>query len=123
VPLFDVTGANQLAGEQRVKQPAEIYSQVVLEKLRIKLRVVSNLYRPVRRQQPTQWLERWKLRKVSVTAKSIEVNNVDSGRGGELDQPQTANVWIKLCGFGVESYCLVGCERFNCLAKLFFVLY
>jgi hypothetical protein len=121
--LFDVARSNQLAGEQCVKQPAEIYSQVVLEKLGIKLRVVSDLDRPVCRQQPAQRLERGSLRKVSVISKRIEVNNVNPGRCCELDQPKAAYVGIELCGFGVESYCLVGCERFNCLAKLFLVFY
>ena len=43
--LFDVAGGNQLTGEERVEQPANIDPEVVPNKLRIELRVVRDLDR------------------------------------------------------------------------------
>ena len=52
VTLFDVAGADNLAGQQRVKQAAEIHAECVLDKFRIKLCVVRDLDRTRSCQQP-----------------------------------------------------------------------
>ena len=54
VAFFDVAGADELAGQQRVEQSAEVDAEIVLDKLRVKLRVVSDLDWPWGFEQATQ---------------------------------------------------------------------
>ena len=45
MPFFNVAGADELAREQRVEQSAELDTEIVLDELRVKLRVVRDLDR------------------------------------------------------------------------------
>ena len=82
--LFDVAGADELARQQRVEQSAEIDAEIVLDELRVELRVVRDLDRARRFEQTAQRRERFTSR-VAV-GEVIEVDDVDAIRGRELDQ-------------------------------------
>src|SRR6266508_5528136 len=95
----------------------------MLDEFRVKLRVVGNLDGTVRRAQIAPRCKRGRLRKFAVAAvtKSIEVDYMHATGRGELDQTQTTEVGIKLGGFSIESDCLVGRQRLDGFAQLFFI--
>ena len=86
VTLFNVAGANQLAGQQRVKEPAQVRAQRVLDEFRVKLCVVSDLDRTRRGEQIAQRRESVVFRKSPRLpfAKSVEVNDVDAIRASPV---------------------------------------
>ena len=49
--LFNVSGAEQLTGKQRIEDSAEVCSQGVLDEFRVKLGVVQNFDRTRSREQ------------------------------------------------------------------------
>ncbi len=121
VALFNVAGANQLARQQRVEKPAEISAQVCLINFASNFALCAILIGTMRGEQIAQRRERGCFAKIAVAAiaKRVEVDDVNAAGRGELDQAQPPEVRIKLGGFGVESDCLVGRQRFDCFAQLF----
>jgi hypothetical protein len=49
--LFNIARAYQLTGQQTIKHAAQIRAQIMLDKLRVKFRVVGNLDWPRRLKQ------------------------------------------------------------------------
>jgi len=81
VSFFDIAGADELTGEQCVEQSAEIDAEVVLDELRVELRVMRNLDRPRCFEQMAQWRKRIGV----AVAEVIEVNDVNAVGCRELD--------------------------------------
>ncbi len=102
--LFNIARAYQLTGQQAIKDAAQVRAQVVLEKLRVKFRVVGNLDWPRCLEQSLQRLQRLVIRKSSVAAigEGVEVDDADTVGSCELNQTQTPGVRIKLCSFGIK---------------------
>jgi hypothetical protein len=82
----------------------------MLDEFGVKLCVMGDLDGTWGRQQIAQGCERISVSQVAAIAiaESIEVNDVDAFGRRQLDQSQASGIRIKLGGFGVESYCLVG---------------
>jgi hypothetical protein len=81
VTFLDIARAHELAREQRIEQSTEIHAEVVFDELRVELGVVRDLDRARRCQEPTQWLKRFALSRISI-AETIEINYINAiGRG------------------------------------------
>src|SRR5688572_18207097 len=102
VTFFDIASADDLTREQRVEQSAKIHAEIVLDELRIKLRVVRDLDRTRRGEQTTQRRKRVALRGVA-RGEGVEVENKDAIGRGELDQTQPRCKRIEIGGLGIES--------------------
>ena len=59
------------------------------------------------------------MRKNFFKDEGIEVDNIDRGRRGELNQTQPRIVGIEICGFSVEPDYRMLLQRFDCRAQLF----
>ncbi len=77
--FLDISCAHKLTRQQRIEQPAEIDAEIVLDELRVKLRVVRDLDRTRRRKQTAQRRERVAAACVAV-AESVEVYEVNAIR-------------------------------------------
>jgi len=118
VALFDVTRGNQLTGEERVEQPANIDTEVVLNKLRIELRVVRDLDRTRRSEQLAQWCHRFVSFHI-LSNEMVQVDDVDAIRRGELNQTEARRVRIKIGCLGIEPDSMFGGEFVNSALQLF----
>ena len=91
----------------------------MFDELRVKLCVVSNLYRAGRSKQAFQWSERFVVSEVAI-CKGIQVDNAHAVGRSELDQTQAGVVRIKVRGLCVEANDSVFPQMFDCFTKLFF---
>src|SRR5258705_13013633 len=100
MPFFDISGADDLTGEQRVKQSANVCSKIVLDEFRIKFCVVGYLDRPWCFQQSPERRESFVFRRFTI-CECIEVDDGNTVGGGKLNETQTGSVGIEISGFGV----------------------
>src|SRR5690349_10053490 len=114
--FFDITRTDELTREQRVEQPAEIDAEIVLDELRVELRVVGDLDRTRRGQQTSQRRERIALTSVAVR-KMVEVNDVNAVGSSELDQPQARGIRIEFSRLSVQTNNRLTGEDFDGFAE------
>src|SRR5207244_9141862 len=81
VALFDVTGGNQLAGEECVEQTSNIDAEVVFDEFGIELRVVRDLDWTRRSEHLAQRRERFA--SFHVLLETVNVNDAHAVRRGE----------------------------------------